>query len=69
MIIEWLKSLFKEKEQDVPKKVIVKFNSIDMEYSGSLNHCKEHWDYIPICPPTNNCNICWEIYSQKTKNW
>ena len=51
------------------KKEIIKFKPYHFEYSHSLDHCKEHWEYIPMRPPTNNCNICWEIYNKKVSHW
>ena len=63
-IFKWFKLLF-NKKKTIFKKEIIKFKPYHFEYSHSLDHCKEHWDYIPMRPPTNNCNICLEIYNKK----
>ena len=37
-----------------------------LEYQKQL-HCRLHENYSGATEPINNCNVCWEIYSEKRK--
>jgi len=72
-MFKWLNDLFKKKETE---KVIVHFKlpdrEIDIEAIKILKRnqpdgCKIHPSYTGTILPTNNCNICWEFYSQMHK--
>jgi hypothetical protein len=75
-MIKWFKSLFGKKKTPEPEKVVVEFQLPDkkikveairiLEYQPQL-HCKLHQNYSGATVPINNCNVCWEIYSQKCK--
>lgn len=74
-MLKWLKSLFGKKGHE---EVVVRFSLPDgkqidvtaikpepyLEYQKQL-HCKLHENYSGATEPVNNCNVCWEIYSQK----
>ena len=50
---------------DNNKKINEKLNKLDNLFS-----CKKHPEYVPIAPPKNNCNDCWEYYSKgHTNKW
>lgn len=79
-VLRWLKSMWYEGRKKGPEEVVVHFNLPDdkkiditaikteqfLEYQPQL-HCKLHENYSGATVPINNCNICWEIYSQKCK--
>ena len=70
-VLRWFKSMLYEKKKS--EKVVNDSVSLNesssvhiLEYQNQL-HCKLHENYSGATPPINNCNICWEIYSQKCK--
>ena len=74
MILKWFKSVFSDK---VPIKAPITKSLLEGMITGSSSllsyrpqavKCKIHWEYKGLAVPTNNCNTCWEYYSQKYKN-
>jgi hypothetical protein len=72
-VLRWLKSILREKKE--PEKVVSRPVLFDesssvhiLDYKKQL-HCKLHENYSGATEPVNNCNVCWEIYTQKKKNW
>jgi hypothetical protein len=69
-MFNWIKSWWcKGKE---PEKVVIPFTlpdgkRIEVEALRNPLACKKHPEYVPVAPPTNNCNGCWEYYSQNNK--
>jgi hypothetical protein len=70
-MLNWLKSLFgKEKESN---EVVIHFRlpngkEIDVtaiQPAERSSVCKLHPEYTGATEPTNGCNVCWEICSQK----
>lgn len=69
-MFEWIKSWWNKKKE--PEKVVVQFSLPDGKKFGIeaiklLDNpfgCKKHPDYVPVAPPINNCNDCWEYYSK-----
>jgi hypothetical protein len=76
MFLKWVKFLFAKKSKN-PEKVVIgfvlpdgkKFNIEAIKPSTNPFACKIHPDYIPVSPPTNNCNSCWEYYSKGRSKW
>jgi hypothetical protein len=74
-MFKWFEAIFGKKKPE-PEKVVVQFQLPDrkieveavriLEYKPQL-HCKLHENYSGATVPINNCNVCWEIYSQKCK--
>ena len=70
MIFKWIKSFFAEDKEvihiePIISKPINNFQSAS-EYLMRFK-CKLHPEYTAIKIPTNNCNICWEYFSQRCK--
>ena len=66
-MFKWLKSLFREKPKST-KSPVADFGIKPLEYKEQLL-CKLHPNYSGATEPTNNCNVCWEIYNQKRSKW
>jgi len=68
-MFEWFKSFF-EDETSKPKKEVITMSFAPLQYQSSslAQKCKVHWEYQGLALPTNNCNVCWEYYSQKGKS-
>ena len=74
-MFDWLKQLFSKKQETdevtvhfvLPngKKFDIVAINAQMDKDAS---CPIHKDYTGMTAPTNNCNICWEIYSKKLKS-
>jgi len=65
-VLRWLKSIIYEEKK--PEKVWVNIPMEPLEYKHQI-HCKLHENYSGATEPVNNCNVCWEIYTQKKKSW
>jgi hypothetical protein len=72
-VLRWLKAMFYENQE--PEKVVsrpVVLNESSsvhiLDYQKQL-HCRLHENYSGATEPINNCNVCWEIYSEKRKKW
>ena len=71
-VLRWLRSMWYEERKE-PEKVVVQFQLPDRKIEIEAYkvpeqlHCKDHPDYTGTPLPTNNCNVCWEIASRKSK--
>ena len=82
-VFRWLRSIWYGERKKGPEEVVVHFKLPDdkklnvtaikpedpehfLEYQKQL-HCKLHENYSGATEPINNCNVCWEIYSEKRK--
>jgi hypothetical protein len=69
-MFNWLKNFFEEKKSN--NEVTISF---DLSKDKPINTviliptptCSFHPDYVASKLPTNNCNGCWEYFSQKCK--
>ena len=70
-MFNWIKSWWNRKKE--PEKVVVvhfslpdgkKFDIEALKLSDNPFSCKKHPEYVPVEPPKNNCNDCWEYYSK-----
>lgn len=76
-MFKWLKSLFVKKKK--PEEVSVHFrlpNGKEFDVKAikpfeyqTQTKCKIHWEYQGLACPTNNCNVCWQMYAEKVKNF
>jgi hypothetical protein len=72
-MFDWFKKFFEEKKSN--NEVTVSFvlpsgKPLDVVALKSIIYpqtCSLHPNYIALKLPTNNCNGCWEYYSQKCK--
>jgi hypothetical protein len=60
-MFDWIKCWWHKKPKSDGGKIEVE--AIKLPEKNPFG-CKKHPDYIPIVPPKNNCNDCWEYYSK-----
>lgn len=71
MIVEFIRDWFstgKEIKKTLPTKSFVdgmETGSNQLLKYHTQTKCKTHWDYHGLAIPTNNCNVCWQMYSEK----
>ena len=66
-MLEWLTSFFNRSQTPLKKIITSSFSLPEEDHHLLAKKCKVHWEYQGLAYPTNNCNTCWEYYSEKTK--